>query len=93
MQQVPVRTFTYNKETQNLSACESDLRGVFDMDRALRYETFEIVGDRETKRYCFYDVQREKARYEIGDIQAWLFRPVDGFGRAADGPRLIIFND
>lgn len=93
MQQVSVHVFTYNKVSQTLSAEESDLRGVFDMGRALSYETFEIVGVRETKRYCFYDVKRERAHNEVGDIQAWLFRPVDGFGRGIEGPRLTIYND
>ena len=93
MQQVPVRTFTFHRESQTLTAEASDLHGRFDLERALRYETFEIVGDRETKRYCFFDVKREQARNEVGDIQAWLFRPVDGYGRGVDGPRLHILND
>lgn len=93
MQQVSVRTFTYDKVSQTLSAEASDLRGVFDLDRALSYQTFEIVGARETKKYCFYDVRKERAHNEHGDIQAWLFRPVDNFGRGVEGPRLTIFND
>lgn len=93
MQKVPVRTFTYHRETQTLVAEASDLRGVMDLSAALRYEAFEVVGDRETKRYCFYDVKRERTLFETGDIQAWLFRPIDGFGRGLEGPRIHILND
>jgi len=93
MKQISIHNFTYNKDSQTLVAEESDLRGKFDMAAALRYESFEIVGKRETRRYCFYDIQREGARNEAGDIQAWLFRPVDRLGRGVDGPRLKILND
>lgn len=93
MQQVPVRAFGYNKADNTLTVCASDLNGVLDLSSLLNYETFEIVGDRQTKRYCFYDVKRERAYNKVGDIQAWLFRPVDNFGRAAEGPRLTVFND
>lgn len=93
MQQISVMVFGFDKTTQILSEEASSLTGQLDLSRLLRYETFEIVGKRETKRYCLYDVQRERAHNEVGDIQAWLFRPVDGYGRAAPGPRLTIFND
>lgn len=93
MQRISVQTFSYDKVTQTLSEEASSLTGQLDLNALLRYETFEIVGVRETKRYCFYDVKREAARNEVGDIQAWLFRPVDNFGRAAAGPRLTIIND
>ena len=93
MQQISVRTFTYDKTAQVLSEEASSLTNQLDLSRLLRYESFEVVGDRETKRYCLYDVRRERAIGEVGDILAWLFRPVDGFGRAAPGPRLEIVND
>lgn len=93
MQQISVAVFTYDKVTQTLSEEASSLTNQLNMARLLRYESFEVVGKRETKRYCLYDVRREQARGEVGDIQAWLFRPIDGFGRAAPGPRLEIVND
>ncbi len=93
MQQIPVRAFHWNKETQVLSAEESDLRHLINMGPLLNYETFEVVGERETRKYCFYELMREESRFETGDIQGWKFRPVDGFGRGIEGPRIIIFND
>jgi hypothetical protein len=93
MQRISVMTFTFNKETQTLMEDASSLTGQLDLSRLFRYEAFEVVGKHETKRYCLYDVKREGARNEVGDIQAWMFRPVDNFGRAATGPRLIIVND
>lgn len=93
MQQISVMVFTFDKVTQTLSEEASSLTNQLDLSRLLRYESFEVVGKKETKRYCLYDVKREQARGEQGDILAWLFRPVDGFGRAAPGPRLEIVND
>ena len=93
MKQISIHQFTFTKETQTLSAFESDLRGVIDFAALLNFEAFEIVGKRETRRYCFVEVEREQTRFEAGDITAWKFRPVDGYGRGIDGPRLIVFND
>ena len=93
MQRIPVQAFTFNKETQTLSTDASDIQNLLDMDRVLHYESIQVIGVRETKLYAFYDVVRERARNEIGDIQAWKLRPVDRFGRRVDGPEMVIFND
>lgn len=93
MQQISIMAFTFDKTTQTLSEEASSLTGQLDISRLLRYESFEVVGKRETKRYCLFDVKREQARNEVGDILAWMFRPVDGFGRGLPGPRLMIIND
>lgn len=93
MQQISVRAFGFNKTTQTLSAFESDIRHQINFALLLTYETFEIVGVRETRRYQFVETQYEQSGFEIGDVEAWHFRPVDGYGRGVDGPRLVVFND
>jgi hypothetical protein len=85
--------FTWNKATQVLSSEASCLSVKIDINRLLRYETFEVVGKRETRKFCLFDVIREEAHHEPGDIEAWMFRQVDNFGRALGGPQIMIFND
>jgi len=93
MQQIAITQFSFNKTTQVLCAMISDIQHLIQTGRLLAYEPFEIVGKRETRRYCLHTVEREQARNEIGDIQAWIFRPVDRFGRSLPGPQLTLFND
>jgi hypothetical protein len=91
--QVSIDDFTWNKVTQVLSTEASCLSAKIDFDRLLRYETFKIVGKRETRQYCLFDVKRAEDRNEPGEIQAWMFRQVDNFGRALGGPQVMVFND
>lgn len=93
MQQISIHAFGFNKETQVLSEEASTLSNRLNMDSLLRYEAFEVVGNRETRRYCLFDIEREPAQNEWGDILVWKFRQVDRFGRALGGPQIHIFND
>jgi hypothetical protein len=94
VQEISVHEFTWNKATNTLSTFVSDLAAThFNFEAALRYEAFMINGETRNIRYCFYEVEREKTRFEHGDIVAWKFRPVDGFGRGIEGPRLVVYND
>lgn len=93
MQQISIHAFGFNKVTQVLSEEASTLSNRLDMNPLLRYEAFEVVGKRETRRYCLFEVEREQARNEPGDILVWKFRQVDRFGRALGGPQIHIFND
>lgn len=94
MQTIGVEAFSYNRQAQILMVEESDLRGKLDLKPLISgYEHFQVVGHHETKRFMFWNIQREIARDEVGDIIAWEFRPVDRFGRGVDGPKLIVLND
>jgi hypothetical protein len=95
VQELSVHDLTFIKASQTLTTFASDLQAqAFDLDSVVnRVEPFQIRGEREARTYQFYDVQREGARHEVGDVTAWLFRHVDSFGRALPGQRMIVFND
>jgi len=93
MQQIAVQVFSFNKHANTLSEDASSLTGQFNILSAINCHPFEVVGYRETKRYILTYVKRERTRNEHGDIQAWEFSPINGHGRKADGPTLIIWND
>jgi len=72
-----------NKLTGEASMLRHSLQGQIQSGNALA-----IVGHRETRLYALHEVEREKAHNEVGDIQAWVYKPV-----RSEGPSLIIFND
>ena len=93
MLQISINHFGYNRETGNLSEEASTLSSVVDVNLLLSGNHFEIVGKRETRRYCLEKAVREESRFEVGDILYWSFRPVDRLGRFIPGVSLLVFND
>jgi hypothetical protein len=90
MQSIEVGAFTYDKLSNTMSAFDSDLRGKLDLNPLLNFQSFQVVGRWSTKTYCLFEVDRDRRENEI---KAWKFRPINGHGKAVDGPILIIFND
>lgn len=93
MQEVSIHELTFNKETQVLFTDLSDIGHMLDFTKLFSYESFNVKGVRETKRYTFNRTIRERSTRDTGDILYWVFIPTDRYGRRAGGPDLHIFND